>query len=317
MRFFDPHNIPQTGDDRPASSVFSYAWRMSGSHQLGVCFLAVIVAGLTLIPIELQRRIINQAIGDGDLQLLYTLGGIYLGTILVQQALKFTLRLYQSWISESAVVYTRRHILGLYDDRIESGEEAEQGTTVQIAGGEIDKLGGFVGEGLSQLTANAAMLLGVIAYMLVVQPRMAFVAFGFLIPQIILTPVIQIRLNRLMEKRVGYMRDLGDSISTDVGPEAATSETLLPKIYGNRLQFVALKVAMKALINLVNLLAPLSVLVFGGYLAIEGETSLGVIVAFISAFERLADPIRELMTFYRTAAQANVQHEMIANWMNR
>jgi len=39
------------------------------------------------------------------------------------------------------------------------------------------------------------------------------------------------------------------------------------------------------------------------------------VVAFISGFERLATPLRELIAYYRIAAQANVQHKMIARWM--
>jgi hypothetical protein len=38
-------------------------------------------------------------------------------------------------------------------------------------------------------------------------------------------------------------------------------------------------------------------------------------VAFISGFERLADPLRELIAFYRLAAQSRVRHEAIARWM--
>jgi ABC-type bacteriocin/lantibiotic exporter with double-glycine peptidase domain len=55
--------------------------------------------------------------------------------------------------------------------------------------------------------------------------------------------------------------------------------------------------------------------VWGGYLAIQGETDIGTIVAFITGFDRLSGPLRELISFYRTAAQANVQRDMIARWI--
>ena len=76
-----------------------------------------------------------------------------------------------------------------------------------------------------------------------------------------------------------------------------------------------IKFAMKGFVNLLNALAPLSALVFGGYLVIQGETTIGVVVAFISGFDRLAAPLRELIAYYRLAAQAHVQHEMVARWM--
>jgi ABC-type bacteriocin/lantibiotic exporter with double-glycine peptidase domain len=50
-------------------------------------------------------------------------------------------------------------------------------------------------------------------------------------------------------------------------------------------------------------------------MVIQGETTIGVVVAFISGFERLAASLHELIAYYRIAAQANVQHRMIARWM--
>jgi ABC-type bacteriocin/lantibiotic exporter with double-glycine peptidase domain len=68
-------------------------------------------------------------------------------------------------------------------------------------------------------------------------------------------------------------------------------------------------------VNLLNGLAPLSVLLVGGVMVIEGETTIGVVVAFISGFDRLSTSLRELIAYYRVAAQAAVQHRMIARWM--
>src|SRR3546814_5050865 len=59
--------------------------------------------------------------------------------------------------------------------------------------------------------------------------------------------------------------------------------------------------------NLLSAIAPLSVLLVGGLMVIAGETTIGVVVAFISGFERLSTPLRELVAYYRVAAQANVQ----------
>ena len=95
----------------------------------------------------------------------------------------------------------------------------------------------------------------------------------------------------------------------------AVEEGRLSGIYRNRMAFEFWKNLMKAVLNTLNLLAPLAVLGWGGYLVIQGETTVGVLVAFISGFDRLAAPVRELLTFYRSAQQAAVQHEQIAKWM--
>lgn len=180
-------------------------------------------------------------------------------------------------------------------------------------GTEVEKLGGFFEPGLSGACANGAMLLGVAAYMFVVEPQIAVFGLGFLVPQVALTPFLQRRLNRLIEERVGLLRDLGDRIWDHSEETQGHCKRLLQKIYKNPMRSFILKFAL----NLLNAVDPLTVLLFGGYLAMQGEVQLGVIAAFISRFERISSPLRELIGFYRIAAQANVQHRLIANWMSR
>jgi len=143
----------------------------------------------------------------------------------------------------------------------------------------------------------------------------AAVGLALLVPQAVLAPLMQRRLNRLMRLRLGLMRAFGNRLAGRSLCAVASGGSILPRIYANRMGIHVWKALTKAALNLLNGLAPLSVLIVGGWLAIEGETSVGVIVAFVSGFQRLADPLRALIGFYRRCAQAGVQHDMIARWM--
>ncbi|MFK7763816.1 MAG: ABC transporter transmembrane domain-containing protein [Roseobacter sp.] len=309
-----PYNIHKTGDDTAASSLLAYVWRMSAWHQVSLCVIAVIVAGLSLVPIELQRRITNEVVETQNVSALVQFGIAYAVVTLLHQAVKYSLWIYQSWITESASRYTRRHLLGIYGHRRKK-EGEKSGRTVSIVGSEVEKLGGFVGEALSGACANAAVLLGVGAYMFVVEPKIAVYALAFLIPQVVLTPVIQKKLNLLIESRVQLLRSLGDEVSEMHDKVQDGQVETLDSIYSNRMRYFLLKFAIKAALNLLNALGPMTVLLFGGYLVMQGDVQVGVIVAFISGFERISSPLRELIGFYRVAAQAGVQHRMIADWM--
>lgn len=290
---------------------------MTRWHQVWACLIAVVVALLNLAPIELQRRIVNEVVETQNVPLLLRFGMFYLGVILIHQAVKFGLNSYQVWMTESTNLYTRRHLLGLYRKSIDDVEDENSGRVVSIVGAEVDKLGGFVGEGLSQSASNVALLLGVLTYMAVVEPSIALFAVGFMIPQIILTPLMQRYLNKLVERHVGYMREMGDDVS-DMNADTDPGElAILKKIFSNRLRFNMLKFLLKAALNLLNSFGPLAVLLYGGYLVMQGETQVGVIVAFISGFDRISGPVRELVGFYRVYAQANVQHDMIAKWITK
>ncbi|MGF1501276.1 MAG: ABC transporter transmembrane domain-containing protein [Paracoccaceae bacterium] len=314
-RYAAPRVVPKTGDPTPARSVWRYVWRMSGWHQVLACCLAVAVALLGLLPIELQRRLIDDAITPEDLGLLISLGIVYGAALVLQRLLKFGLGLYQSWLSESAILYTRTHLLELYCRRADPTDRSDAGQAVSIIGNEVDRLGGFVGEGISDACVNTAMLVGVMAYMVMVEPRVAAFSLVFLIPQAALTPLLQRRLNRLTEERLELLRALGDDVAEGAACTDGPIGARLREIYWNRLRFTAWKFLLKGLLNLLNAAGPLAVLVVGGWLAVQGETSVGVILAFVSGFQRMADPVRALIGFYRRAAQARVQHEMIARWM--
>jgi hypothetical protein len=41
-------------------NVFAFAWRQSRQHQPWLCLLAVLIFPLTMVPLELQRRIIDR-----------------------------------------------------------------------------------------------------------------------------------------------------------------------------------------------------------------------------------------------------------------
>lgn len=314
-----PRVIPKTGDDTPARSLVRYVWRMSGLHQVWICLVSLFVAALSMIPLELQRRIIDDAVRNAKLDLLVTLGVAYLLVLLVHGAAKFVLRMYQGWLSESAIRYNREHLARIHECRAGSTTEGAEGRVVSVVGAEVDKLGGFVGEGLSQPVVNFGMLCAIAGYMVVVEPLIALFSLAFLVPQVVVVPIVQRFINALMEKRVSLLRDLSDDLVQlpREGSEPANSGLTdqLDGIYGNRMRTFLLKFALKAFINLLNALTPLVVLVVGGYLVIDGETTIGVVVAFISGFDRLANPLRELIAYYRFAAQASVQHKMIAKWM--
>ncbi len=314
-----PRDIPKTGDETPAGSLLGYIWRMSGPHQFWLCLLALVVAGLSMIPLELQRRLIDDAVRGGNLDLLAGLVAIYLGVLLVQGGTKFILRMYQGWLSESAVRYNREHLARLHESRGGSAEDGAEGRVVSVVGTEVDKLGGFVGEGLSQPFVNLGMLVAVAGYMLTVEPAIALFSLAFLVPLVIAVPIVQRYINTRIAERVSLIRDLSDSLvalpqdGSDLGRTDIPG--LLDETYVNRMKTFVLKFGLKALVNLLNALTPLSVLAVGGYLVIQGETTIGVVVAFISGFDRLAGPLRELIAYYRLAAHANVQHKMIADWM--
>lgn len=302
---------------RPRETLAKFVWRTSGAHQFYVGALAVGVSLLNFAPIDLQRRIVDGPIAARDVGGLIFLALLYLGVVLIQSALKYALMVYQSWVSESAIKISRDHLVSLAAERPQN-ESSSSGETVNVISREIDSVGGFVGASISEFVVNFSFLIFSAAYMLYVQPLIALVSAIFLAPQLVLAPLLQARLNDLYERQVGLIRRLGDEtvkIAEADAREGVLRSTAIGAIYWNRLRFHFLKFGLKTLLNIANALAPLSVLAIGGYMVIHDQTTIGVVLAFVSGFERLSNPLRDLLNFYRDYEQAMVQHQMILGWV--
>ena len=152
-------------------NVFAFAWRQSRQHQPWLCLLAVLIFPLTMVPLELQRRIIDRGIGEQNLDLVLWLGAIYLAVILIQGALKYLLRLYRGMVSERDVLDLRRTV------QAKSGR-GDEGETVSIVATEVERVGGLVGEAFSEPILQGGVLVAVLGYMLVVEPTIALVSFA-------------------------------------------------------------------------------------------------------------------------------------------
>ena len=296
------------------TGLFRFVWQESKRHQVWLCLLAAVVFPLTMVPLELQRRIVDRAIGNEDLRLLVILGAIYLAAVLLQGGLKYLLRFYRGVVSERAIRRLRRRLQAAEPEPCGPGaDDAGKGEVVSIITAEVERVGGFVGEALSEPVLQIGIFVSLLGYMLFVEPMIALVSLSFFVPQLIFVPLLQRAVNRRARRKVELVRELGELIVEPRADRGSRFRDRLDRVYRVRLQYYALKFLIKFLNNLLNQLGPLSVLMVGGYLVTTGATTVGTVVAFIAGFRRLADPSRELLAYYRLAAETVVQYRLIAS----
>ena len=167
-----------------------FVWRASGAHQFYAGLMAILVALLTFVPIDLQRRIVDEGIERSDVAALLFLGGLYVAVIVAEGTLKYALQLYQGWVGESAVKASRDQLAMVVLAR-SSETQSTAGQTVNVIGREIDSVGGFVGTSISEFVINLTLLVAIGAYMLYIQPVIALVSAIFLVPQVLLAFYMQ------------------------------------------------------------------------------------------------------------------------------
>jgi len=301
--------------------LYRYIWRETGRDQIRISLISAAAFGLTMVPLELQRRIVNQTLAEGLLDSLILLCALYLVVVLLQGGLKYWMNVSRGRIAEASM---RRLRYRIHCDRQRHDDAAAkagaEGTAVSMVAAEVEPLGGFVGESVSVPVLQLGTLVTVFAYLLWVQPLMGLVCLAPFAPQSYFVPKLQHLINTRAKKRVERLREVGDHLveegqEGDDGDEGRreTVERDIDEVYRLRMEIFHWKSLMKVLINLLTHLATLSVLLIGGYLVIRGETEVGTLVAFISGIERVNRPWRELIAFFRQASDVRVKFRLISD----
>src|ERR1700730_2566273 len=181
-------------------NIFRYVLETSALHQLFLLLLTVGVFLLEVVPLELQRRIVNDLVKHREYRLVITLCAVYAGAVLVQGGTKLVLNLYPTWIGERATRDLRRriHVLVSSPSSASSGSEA-QGVQASMIVAEVEPIGAFVGASVSEPLLQGGILLSVLAYMIHLDPWMAGTALALFIPQLVFVPLMQGAMNARSE----------------------------------------------------------------------------------------------------------------------
>lgn len=303
-------------------TLYAYIWQNSRRGQVVLSVLTVLVSFLTALPLELQRRIVDDALPARSLTLLLGLAAAYLGVLLVQGGLKYGLNVYRGRLVEDI---TRRLRLTIFDatrpravdDHVHHGREpAEAGAIVSMVAAETEDLAGFVGDSFSFPLLQGGTAAFVVGYLLWVQPTIA--AFGILLylPQLVVVPVGQGAINRWSARHVRLVRQIGDLIAlpfTAASGGASTYRQLVDDSFQARVTIYRIKFFLTAFGNFLDAIGPLIVLALGGWLVMRGGVEIGTLVVFISGFQKLADPWDQLTNFYRMLSNARVKYRLIAD----
>jgi ABC-type multidrug transport system fused ATPase/permease subunit len=294
-------------------SVYRFVWAATRADQAWLCLVTLLVVPVSMVPLELQRRITNEAIGRRQLGLLALLGLAYLAAILLQGWLKYRLNVRRGRVVEAVALELRRlvHAAALAG----GGGERERGALVSMVAAEAEDVAGFVAESLSVPLLQGGTVLATLAYLLWVQPLLAALATVLYLPELVIVPWRQRTINRLGRLHVRLVRALGDALVTERGrasPAARRFPLLAERALAARVAAYRVKFFLTFLGNLLDAAGPLGVLVVGGWLVVQGRASMGALVVAITALQKVGDPLDQLMTYYRTAQNARVKYELLA-----
>jgi ABC-type multidrug transport system fused ATPase/permease subunit len=307
-------------------SIIGYVLRTSGKHQLGLAALAVGVFALTSVPLEIQRRIVNDAIKNGATMTIVWLAIAYAGVALLEQAFKLALNIYRGWVSEDAVRTLRRTLreAGLHEPRhrdvnreakseASQDDDSETGTHAAMVVSEAEPIGGFVGMAFSEPLLQVGILVSVIGYMTSLEWWALALSAGFLLPQLLFVPALQHAINQRAAERVKTLRHVGGDIVARGVPE----EEGIQRVFELNMGIYKIKFSMNLVMNFMYHAAVAIALGVGGLLAVQHKLEVGTVVAIVSGLGKLNDPWGDLVNWGREFSVDSVKYRLFAGALGR
>jgi ABC-type multidrug transport system fused ATPase/permease subunit len=297
------------------------SWILMGNYKLKLLLLlsAIVTVLIRIIPLEMQKRIVNQAISLKAFDLLLIYCGIYLAAVFCASALKYAISYLQTIIGQQALTDMRkelyRHVLSL---PLSFFRKTQPGMVVQSFVSELATAGDFVGMAVATPLISVLSLIAFTVYLLWQNPLLALVSFAIYPFALFVLPVLQRRANQENKKRVDASREFSGKIAEAVSGiheiqgyaayrvEGRKFDLLANKLMKIRITWNLYRQGMKVGNNFFTSISPFVIFLLGGWLSIKGELQLGALVAFLSAQEKLFDPWRDLIDIYQSYQEAEV-----------
>ncbi|MEO1330652.1 MAG: ABC transporter transmembrane domain-containing protein, partial [Pseudomonadota bacterium] len=310
------------GEAMPAS-LAKYIWRYSKRDQLFLLLVTLATFPLLYASLELPKLIINDAISAETetiaafgyeftrVQYLMLLCFGFLAAVLGGGLFKMQLNTMKGVVSERMLRRFRFQLISrTLRFPLPQFQRTSQGELISMVTAEAEPLGGAMGDFLAQPVFQAGQMLTIMLFLFMQNFWLGLAAVALIPLQAWLIPYLQRRINLLHKQRVQEVRRLsarfGETIAgvedlrvnNGVRFALADFSARLGTLFSIRYEIYRRKFFMKFLNNLITQITPFFFFSIGGYLAIQGDLTVGALVAALAAYKDLSAPWRELLTYY-------------------
>lgn len=307
-------------------SIFYWVLHGNIKLQLVLLFIILLVVITRVLPLEMQKRIINDSIALRKFDNLILYSCIYIASVVASNGLKLAINYVQTIIGEKAMVEMRkelyRHIITL---PLSFFRKTQPGMVVSSLVTELSTAGSFAGMAISVPVTNILTLLALGGYLIWLNPKLALATLGIYPFIVFVLPRLQKKANVANAERVDLSRKFSSQIAESITGihevqvhgaytrESVKFDLLAETLRKIRIRWTLLRQGIKTTNNFFVSLGPFIVFIFGGMLILRGELELGAMVAFLSAQEKLYDPWKELVDYYQVFQDAQVRYSRTMN----
>src|SRR4051794_28661744 len=277
-------------------------------------FLALIIAtAATLAPPPLAKLAIDQGIIAGDMRALTWIVAAFVVSAFAYWGATYAQTYLVGWVGQRALQDLRIQLfthlqgmsVGFYSRR-------RAGVLISRMSNDVEALDTLVSDGIVTLFGSSLTLLGTAVILFVLDAKLAlitYIVFPVLGIASLVFRIISADAYRATREKVAaitaYLQETLSGIRVvrtfaqeprHLGRFAELNEDNR----GANMKTVYLNAAYFPGVELLSAITSAGILVYGGLQAIDGEITIGVLVAFLAALNNFFDPIQQLSQLYTT-----------------
>jgi len=285
-----------------------YRW-----HVLAMLASLVAATVAALAPAPLAKVAIDDGILKHDVATLDWVVGAFLLSAVLYAVASYAQTYLVGWVGQRALqdlriklfTHLQRLSIGFYSRN-------RAGVIISRLTNDVEALDQLVEDGMATLFQSGLTLIGVVVILFVMSPHLAlltFLAFPILAIGGVAFRIASADAYRLTREKIaaitGYLQETlsGMRVVRAFGQEPRHIERFGELNDENRaanMTTVKLNAAYFPGVEFLSALVTVEILLIGGYEAINGHTSTGVVFAFIAALNNFFDPIQQLSQLYTT-----------------
>ena len=277
----------------------------------------IVITGISLLVPAIIQRVIDVGLGQQDVQVLITSALLLLGIGLANSVLTYWQRLLTEWTA-THIGYDLRNRLYNHIQHLPFAyhDHAETGQLISRCIEDVRSVERFTASGLVDLIHLGLMVIGIVTILFLNNPSLATIALLPMLPLVFITSNFGQRVSDYFLAVDNALGDLSSRLQENVTGvqvvRAFARETYEIErftksnqvLYNARLKVIDEWAKIMPTGQFLVTLSTILILWFGGNMVLQGEMTIGEVVAFNSYLLMLGTPVQQLTWVVNMAGEA-------------
>ncbi len=294
-------------------------YRLARPYRMHTALALLSLLGATavaLVPPYLVGLTVDH-VQDGETSQLPLLVGVFLAVGVLGVGLGYAQTYYTGWTGERMLADLRRIVFG-HLQRLSLGfyEKNRAGVIISRLTNDVEALDQLVTDGVSSLVQNTLILAGSAAVLFILDWRLALATLTVIPLMALATAWFRKRSGRAYRAVRETLGAVTATLAEDIAgmrvlqsftrerPAQDNFREVADAYRVSNMQTVFLNGVYFPVVDFLSTMATVVVLGYGGWLASNGDISIGTLVAFLGYLTNFFDPVQQLSQLYNTFLSA-------------